>query len=113
MLFFTSIYFLITTLPVSIFFVVDSFVKDPDNNLTTAKLKLAKAVLYLLQFSNYAVNFYIFKIFYKLYKVKRARVRVMVFNPTLNNIAAISWRSVLLVEETGLPGESHRPPANH
>jgi hypothetical protein len=47
-------------LPVSIFFVVDSFVKDPDNNLTTAKLKLAKAVLYLLQFSNYAVNFFIF-----------------------------------------------------
>ena len=60
MLFFTSIYFLVTTLHVSIFFVVDSFVKDPDNNLTTAKLNLAKAVLYLLQFSNYAVNFYIF-----------------------------------------------------
>jgi hypothetical protein len=60
MLFFTSIYFLVTTLPVSIFFVVDSFVEDPDNNLTTAKLELAKAVLYLLQFSNYAVNFYIF-----------------------------------------------------
>ena len=40
------------------------------------------------------------KIFYKLYKVKRARVRVIVFNPTLNNIAAISWRSVLMVEET-------------
>jgi hypothetical protein len=35
MLFFASIYFLVTTLPVSIFFVVDSFVKDPDNNLTT------------------------------------------------------------------------------
>ena len=60
MLFFTSIYFLITTLPVSILFVADSFVEDLDNKLTTAKLELAKAVLYLLQFSNYAVNFYIF-----------------------------------------------------
>ena len=27
-------------------------------------------------------------------------VRVMVFNATLNNISAISWRSVLFVEET-------------
>jgi hypothetical protein len=28
---------------------------------------------------------------------------VMVFNATFNNISAISWRSVLLVEETGVP----------
>jgi hypothetical protein len=25
----------------------------------------------------------------------------------------ISWRSVLLVEETGVPGENHRPVENH
>ena len=31
------------------------------------------------------------------------RVRVMVFNATFNNISAISLRSVLLVEETGVP----------
>ena len=35
------------------------------------------------------------------------RVRVMVFNATFNNISVISWRSVLLVEETGVPGENH------
>jgi hypothetical protein len=29
-------------------------------------------------------------------------------NATLNNISAISWRSVLLVEETGESGENHR-----
>ena len=29
--------------------------------------------------------------------------RVMVFNATFNNIYAISWRSVLLVEETEYP----------
>jgi hypothetical protein len=34
-------------------------------------------------------------------------VRVMVFNATFNNISAVSWQSVLLVEETGVPGENH------
>ena len=38
-------------------------------------------------------------------------VRVMVFNATFNNISAISWRSALLVEETGVPEENHRPAA--
>ena len=33
-----------------------------------------------------------------------SRVRVMVFNATFNNISAISWWSVLLVEETRVPG---------
>jgi hypothetical protein len=33
----------------------------------------------------------------------------MVFNATFNNISAISWWSVLLVEETRVPGENHRP----
>jgi hypothetical protein len=31
-------------------------------------------------------------------------VCLMVFNATFNNISVISWRSVLLVEETGGPG---------
>jgi hypothetical protein len=30
--------------------------------------------------------------------------KVMVFNATFNNISAISWRPVLLVEETEVPG---------
>jgi len=37
----------------------------------------------------------------------------MVFNATFKNISAISWRSILLVEETGIPGENHRPMASH
>ena len=37
----------------------------------------------------------------------------MVFNATFNNISFISWRSVLLVEETGGPGENHRPPESY
>ena len=37
----------------------------------------------------------------------------MVFNANFNNISVISWRSVLLVEETGVPGKKHRPAASH
>jgi hypothetical protein len=32
----------------------------------------------------------------------------MMFNVTFNNISAASWWSVLLVEETGVPGENYR-----
>ena len=35
----------------------------------------------------------------------------MVFNATFNNISVISWQSVLLVEETGVPEENHQPAA--
>ena len=38
--------------------------------------------------------------------------RFMEFNATFNNISAISWRWVLLVGETGGPGENHRPVAS-
>ena len=42
-------------------------------------------------------------------------VYLMVFNATFNNISVIhvSWRSDSLVEETGGPGENHRPVASH
>jgi hypothetical protein len=36
----------------------------------------------------------------------------MMFNATFNNISAISWLSVVLVEET-VPGENHRPAASY
>ena len=34
------------------------------------------------------------------------------FNATFNNISAISWRSLLLVEETGMHWENYRPVAS-
>ena len=37
------------------------------------------------------------------YKLKLDGLWVMVFNATFNNISAISWWSVLLVEETEYP----------
>ena len=41
------------------------------------------------------------------------RASVMVVNATFNNIPVISWRSVLLMEETGVPVENHRLVAIH
>ena len=40
-------------------------------------------------------------------------VRFMGFNVTFNNISVISWRLILLVEETGVSGENHRPAVSH
>ena len=40
-------------------------------------------------------------------------VRVMVFNATFNDNSVIPWRSVLLVEETRVPGENNWPVISH
>jgi hypothetical protein len=43
-------------------------------------------------------------------------VRVMVFKASYNNISGISWRTALLMEETGVsgvPAENHRLAASH
>ena len=37
----------------------------------------------------------------------------MVLNATFNNISDILWRSFLLVAETGVPEENHRPAVSH
>jgi hypothetical protein len=37
----------------------------------------------------------------------------MVINDAVNNIVFLSWRSIVLVEETGVLGENHRSVANH
>jgi hypothetical protein len=37
----------------------------------------------------------------------------MVLNAAFKSISVILWRSVLLVEEFGEPGENHRPALGH
>ena len=37
----------------------------------------------------------------------------IVFHDIFNNISVISWQSVLMVEETGVPEENHRPVASY
>ena len=41
------------------------------------------------------------------------RVRIMMFNATFTNISVISWRSVILLEETGVLWVNHRPATSH
>ena len=36
----------------------------------------------------------------------------MVFNATFNSLSVISWKLVLLVEGTEVPGENHRATAS-
>ena len=67
-------------------------------------LKLFKEIkLYILTYKKYKL----------LSEYMVALVIFMVFNATFNNISALSWRSVLLMKETGVPGENHRPVAIH
>ena len=44
---------------------------------------------------------------------QRFKIRVTVFNATFNSTSAISSRSVLLVEDTRVSEEFHRPVASH
>ena len=48
-----------------------------------------------------------------IHKLVSLFVSLMVFSATVNNISAISWQSVLLVEEIGGPNENPRPVASH
>ena len=45
--------------------------------------------------------------------IMTVRVMVLMFNTTFNTISVISWRSVLLVDETGEPRDNHRPATSH
>ena len=44
-----------------------------------------------------------YKCYARNYILSQSRVKVMTLNAIFNNISATEWRSVLLVEETGVP----------
>lgn len=61
MMFFTSIYFLGATLPISVLFIVDSYIRqDLPTSVMVSKLNFATSLFYLLQYTNYSVNFFIY-----------------------------------------------------
>jgi hypothetical protein len=67
-------------------------------------------ILNLLKHNNFVINKYaIHDLVINIFE----GVRVMVFNATFNNILVTSWWLVLLVKETGVHGENHRPAAGH
>ena len=64
--------------------------------------------LYLiLEMFRQCVLFHFYCWWFKIYRMIGLFVSLMVFNATFNNISDISWRSVVLEEETGGPGETH------
>jgi hypothetical protein len=58
----------------------------------------------LLKISQIVEDLVHLDLFRELHLDTKRRVRVMAFNVTFNNISVIS---ILLVEETGVPGENH------
>jgi hypothetical protein len=67
MLLFTSTYFLISTTPISIYFISDSYIlprlEASRDTYGQAQMDLAWTVTYLFQYSQYALNFYIYTAF--------------------------------------------------
>ena len=81
------------------------------NTICSAKTTLNKCTSntvfhskYILYCPHISLNYVDLSLFQYLLKIQ-----VMVFNATFNNISVLSWWSVLLVEETGVPGKNHRP----
>ena len=83
-----------------------------DNGQSSTRLSKLQGSLHLISSALLIAFFCDTKILHR-HSVKKKTVRIMVFNITFNNISVISWQSVLLVEETGVPGENHRPAASH
>jgi len=67
------------------------------NPLHMCKMKIKGEIILSFKFLEKQVKQYMLNIM----------VWFMVLNATFNTILVISWWSVLLVEETGLPGENH------
>ena len=67
--------------------------------------------LFLITFDEHLIL--MITLFAPLHPIKKLWVMVMVFNTTFNNVSVISWRSVLLIEETGVARENHQPAASH
>ena len=61
--------------------------------------------MYLLSKGNQTMKILIY-VKSKYFVMKNINM-VRVLNTTFNTISVISWWSVLLVEETGVPGENH------
>lgn len=68
MLFVTSSYFVISTAPISLHFIVDSYVRPGSDDLTQAKLNMSFTVLYLFQFSHFVINFYCYTVTNKRFR---------------------------------------------
>ena len=70
------------------------------NNTSYFLIVITKEVLPVCNFGGFMIWLHLIRLFFLLL------LRVRVLNTTFNNISVISWQLVLLVEETGVPGEN-------
>ncbi|XP_052077875.1 psychosine receptor-like [Mytilus californianus] len=73
MLLFNSAYFLLSTVPISVYFIYDSYVKFKDD-LNNARKDVAWSVLYLFQYSNYSLNFVWYTAYNKVFREKAKEI---------------------------------------
>jgi len=78
MLVVTSTYFIVATVPISIYFIVDSYVRPPaveqGDTLTEARLDLVWTVTFLFQFSHFALNFFLYTATNGRYRKELAKI---------------------------------------
>jgi hypothetical protein len=74
---------------------------------------ILEKALYFLQAFRMRITTSLIPLIYNNCTLSIVNIMVMVFNPTFDNISVISWWSVLLVEETEIPRENHRPATSH
>ena len=85
-----------------------AIIKDLNVTLHGFMLQLIYTIIFRVQWlSNITVRVWL------LNRLTRYMIWFIVFNATFINISAISWRPVLVVEEIGVPGETHRSWANN
>lgn len=60
MLVITTSYFIVATIPICIYFIVDTYVRPTADAMTESRLDLAWTFTYLFQFSHFALNFYLY-----------------------------------------------------
>lgn len=64
MLLVCTFYFLVATAPVSIWFILDSYLtpgyKFQNNTAAQTRMKQVRTITYLIQFTNYCINFYLY-----------------------------------------------------
>lgn len=60
MLVVTTSYFIVATIPISIYFIVDSYVRPGADSSTKSRLDIAWTITYLFQYSHFALNFYLY-----------------------------------------------------
>ena len=79
------------------------------------KLQSCRYCIYKIRWKTKKIWFVCFFIciFSPYWSFVNKRVRIMVLNTTFNNIPVISWQSVLLMEETGVPRKNDRPAPSH